>query len=156
MTLFSGIRNYAFFQALEDEFPINKHCIGSASCKYCDCSLPPYSYPSGCLYTGDYDASGMRKWKDLKHVYNDYWHYIGCLQIPHHGSHNNYNHEFCDCFSHIIISAGVNNKYGHPDADVVKDLLMNCRNIHLVTEKKWSQVSFLCNFQIGLGRHNRE
>ena len=52
------------------------------------------SVNSGCLYTGDYDASGNEKWDRLKNAYKNYWDEAGVIQLPHHGSQNNFNAKF--------------------------------------------------------------
>ncbi|MCI8328618.1 MAG: MBL fold metallo-hydrolase [Oscillibacter sp.] len=99
----------------------------------CSCLL---ASPSGCLYTGDYDASGPQKWRELYSAYGKYSHCIGSVQIPHHGSSHNYNPRLLhigDCFF-CIISAGSRNRYHHPNPYVIKDILANRRYPLLVTE----------------------
>lgn len=104
-------------------------------CCFCYCSKP-----SGCLYTGDYDASGEQKIKSLKSSYYDLWENIGCLQIPHHGSRHNYNSEFSTLNSFFVISAGRSNRYRHPHSKVVKNLMFNNRYPFIVTEDSASAV----------------
>jgi hypothetical protein len=41
-----------------------------------------------CIYTGDSDCNK----NDLSKIFDIYWEHIGTIQIPHHGSINNYNH----------------------------------------------------------------
>lgn len=132
MCLFSGIRNKASVQ--------KPFCGRYIKRCYCRSELKPI----GCLYTGDYEASGMNKWKELKEAYMNYWDYIGCIQVPHHGSKYNYNHEFALIDAYFIVSAGLNNKYRHPHSAVVKDLLLNGRNLCWVSELRNSQVDLIC------------
>lgn len=103
----------------------------------------PYHTEAGCLYTGDYDASGKYKWNDLFNAYNKFWQCIGCVQVPHHGSRHNYNTELAKLDAYYIISAGKNNKYHHPHNIVLKDLLFNGHFPHIVTENKGSEVHLL-------------
>ena len=94
---------------------------------------------------GDYDAKGESKWCDLKNAYEKYWAYIGCVQIPHHGSYRNYNNEFSKLYSYFVISAGISNKYRHPSGSVVKDLILNNKVPLIVTEMRNSEVMFEIN-----------
>ena len=84
-----------------------------------------------CLYTGDGDLNVV----DVQSVYKDYWHFIGTIQIPHHGSYSSFNENilfnrpfFCP------ISVGKNNSYGHPSQKVISRLLQYESNPILVTE----------------------
>lgn len=131
MCLFSGIQNKRSLQRAL--WPHSRMCYYHSAPK-----------PIGCLYTGDYDASGAQKWVELRKAYSTYWDYIGCLQVPHHGSKYNYNHEFALIDAYFIISAGLNNKYRHPHSAVVKDLLLNGRNLCWVSELRNSQVDLIC------------
>ena len=80
MTLFSGEIDNIFRQ-------YERGC--------CNKCCPLKSKSSGCLYMGDYDASGAKKWKELTDAYQRYWQHIGCVQIPHHGSWRNLILVFC-------------------------------------------------------------
>lgn len=49
-------------------------------------------------------------------AYGDYVEYIGCIQVPHHGSRYSYNHglsELVRC-QYYVISAGEKNSFRHP------------------------------------------
>ena len=46
----------------------------------------------GCLYMGDYNAK--KYFDELYEVYEKFWCNIFTLQVPHHGSLNNFNHKF--------------------------------------------------------------
>lgn len=90
--------------------------------------------PSGCLYTGDYDASGKFNWSQLENAYRDYWKHIGCVQIPHHGSGRSFNRGFLDMNAFFVISCGYANKYRHPHASVMRSFLLRFIFPHIVTE----------------------
>ncbi|MFA6422755.1 MAG: hypothetical protein WCV92_05170, partial [Candidatus Buchananbacteria bacterium] len=47
----------------------------------------------GCLYTGDYYASGGYHFKQLKKRFEKYWDNIGTIQVPHHGAEDGFNKE---------------------------------------------------------------
>lgn len=125
MTLFSGETNHDFCQ-----YKIN--------CRNCW-----RSRRSGCLYTGDYDASGTIKWKELTNAYHNYWNHIGCVQVPHHGSHHNFNPDFLKLDAYFIITAGYANKYHHPHASVMRAFLLRGIMPHIVTEHVGSAVYFV-------------
>jgi ribonuclease BN (tRNA processing enzyme) len=98
----------------------------------------------GCLYTGDCDIHDPDKWKALKRSFIKFWDLIGTWQIPHHGARLNYNPAIGDSDACIaVISAGCNNRYGHPHEIVIRDLLLKGKILFVVTEKRDSQVYFL-------------
>ena len=134
MVLFSGIRVDSVQQQISSD-----DIIG---CKK-DCILFDLVLKfSGALYTGDYDMSGGNKWKDLKDKYKDYWKYIGCIQVPHHGSFYNYNEELSSMQSYFVMSASTDNKFHHPSHKVLVDILSKEHFPFVVTENKESRVDF--------------
>lgn len=131
MTLFSGTKSKHFMQFLiHHKYPCKGRC----------CPIVP-----GALYMGDYDASGRQKWQQLQHAYEEYAPYIGCIQVPHHGSKYNFNVRLLDntfwtsCQAYVI-SAGLNNRYEHPDGDIVKQIILSGKYLGIVTEKTWSEI----------------
>lgn len=55
----------------------------------------------GCLYTGDYNAK--IHFDDLYHFYIKLWDKIGVVQVPHHGSRNNFdNRLIIPSATHVI------------------------------------------------------
>lgn len=132
MTLFSGEINYDLRQF-----------IGASCFNYCRRFFGCHYKPSGCLYTGDYDAAGKRKWAQLKKAYENYWDYIGCVQIPHHGSLHNFNDDFLDMNAFFVISCGFSNRNRHPHASVIKSFLLRCIMPYIVTEQIGSAAYFL-------------
>ncbi len=114
--------------------------------RYCyySSSLPrPFhhmSYKVGCLYFGDYDASGNQKWEKLYSAYQNYWDYIGIVQVPHHGSYYNYNDSINIRSGMInIISAGRQNNYGHPHGSTLRKILLKGGLPFIVSEDKISK-----------------
>lgn len=121
MTLFSGETHKRFRQFANTCY--RKYCFGCLN----------YT-PSGCLYTGDYDASGKYEWRQLENAYIDYWEHIGCVQIPHHGSRHGFNPDFLDMNAYFVISCGYANQYRHPHASVMRSFLLRFICPHIVTE----------------------
>jgi len=94
-------------------------CLGAN-----DCPVFPFSTPSGCLYMGDYNAKGTAQWNELDRAFKQYWNRIGCLQIPHHGSKHNYNKKLTNNYPcYYVISAGMHNRYRHPNKEVISNML---------------------------------
>lgn len=133
MTLFSGTKDRYCFQYCA----LPKVCL---RCEFCGDRLK-----NGCLYLGDYDTSDNDKWTSLKKEYQDYWEYIGCIQIPHHGSVHSYNKEISKLNVLNVISAGHNNRYRHPHSAVIKDLLLNDCIVHIVNEHVGTQLDLVVN-----------
>lgn len=131
MTLYSGLEDHERRQFIE---------TNRCSCK-CSCG----GKAAGCLYLGDYDASGVQKWNDLQDAYKDYWRQIGCVQVPHHGSRHNYNTELAELDVYYVISAGRSNRYHHPHSLVIKDLLFHERHPYIVTENQASAIELRVN-----------
>lgn len=132
MTLFSGTKDISTRQRMV--IPNNYAC---------KCCYP--SRANGCLYFGDYNSNGKLRWKELKHSYEDYWDLIGCVQIPHHGSKNSYNHELALMDAFHVVSAGKSNRFRHPHSVVIKDLLFENKYPYIVTEEKSSEVIMKIN-----------
>ncbi len=95
---------------------------------YSDCCIP-YSWHCrfinpGCLYLGDYSVADQSIMNDLKSEYSVYWNSIGTIQIPHHGSEHNFHPDLVSCCTFSVMSAGRGNRYDHPHASTVKDIVM--------------------------------
>lgn len=124
MTLYSGVENDSYRQKMAP------YHFNTSRWYYC-CRVAKRNV--GCLYMGDYDAHGNARWASLKKAYQKYWGYIGCVQIPHHGSRYNYNTELADLNAFSVISVRTHD-ISHPAPSVVKDLLLKGRAPFIVTE----------------------
>jgi len=145
MVLFSGKRDTSIRQSVyQFNCPFHGwyYCMGCYR-RYGSCHD---SYVNGCLFMGDYDASGSLRWNELSSAYKDYWNYIGCIQIPHHGSFHNYNTEFSHIKSCKVISAGKKNSYNHPHPGVIKDLILKKNQVFIVTEERESEIDLVCDY----------
>lgn len=140
MTLFSGIKGHAMCECFNRCRNLRRRLCGKCGIyEICEMCLKE----AGCLYTGDYDAGTKKKWNELSRAYEKYWSYIGCMQIPHHGSKKNYNPNITKLDAFMIISAGKKSQYNHPDDRVLKDLIMNGKKTHVVTEEEATIVRLL-------------
>lgn len=105
-----------------------------------------------CLYMGDFEAKATNpnqntNYEQFKAVYQaagiDY-RKVGVLQVPHHGSENNRNEELYKSHKLCIISAGIDDRYNHPDASVLCAIQREQSVPIIITEdKKTIQKFFL-------------
>ena len=96
---------------------------------------------SGCLYLGDYNSKGKQKWHEFKNAFKHYFKNIGTIQIPHHGSRHNYTAKLNFKGNLLsVISAGINNKFRHPHASTLKQIILKDGIPIIVTEKASSRL----------------
>ena len=130
MTLYSGtqekiVRNQC--KRLSD--CDSQHCVDSSN-PTSHCCNP------NILYTGDFEP--QENIDNLICYYNKYWKEIAAIQVPHHGSKNNYDEKLYENPINGIVSVGNTNSYNHPDIDtLVKIQNQGCHPV-IVTEDKGS------------------
>ncbi|MDR0822367.1 MAG: hypothetical protein LBN20_01115 [Endomicrobium sp.] len=114
----------------EDKFRVNNY-YGYSGTNYRKCHSP------GCVFMGDFDAKKNLK-EGLQQLLNSYYmdKIIGVLQIPHHGSRENYNSELIKPYLFYVISFGNNNQYGHPSCESTSDILKKKGVLILITQCK--------------------
>lgn len=93
-----------------------------------------YCFPATTLMTGDAEIDEEIR-SNIHKILTD--RYLGVLQIPHHGSQSNWDKLktfglYAGCF---IIPFGLGNKYRHPGANVIDDLLNYRFNFYCVTQQ---------------------
>lgn len=69
---------------------------------------------AGCMYFGDYEAKGERKWKQYEDSFKSLIPLLHVQQVPHHGAASNYNVLLNKHPKLNFISAGISNTYRHP------------------------------------------
>lgn len=111
-------------------------------CKERNCQLPYFpscknTKPAGCLYTGDFETKDENSVEEFVKHFNRYFEKIGCLQLPHHGSENNFIDLFLsfDCF--YVCCYGKNNRYGHPSNNVLCILAQFYKIVFKINENSW-------------------
>lgn len=98
---------------------------------------------NGCLYTGDCDMNGDIYEKILK-KYKSKISNIHVFQIPHHGAKKNFNFDVLDKFGSseiFYISVGLKNRYGHPNGNVIANIVGSGKKMQLVTEAEFTKLS---------------
>jgi len=97
----------------------------------------------GCLYLGDYEAKGSKKWQELHTGYKPYWNNIGIIQIPHHGSCHNYNDQLNKIQSMLsVISCGTSNRHRHPHSSTIRSIVMDGGTPIIVNESVGTRAQF--------------
>lgn len=96
-----------------------------------------YLCKAGCIYTGDCDFKKIQ----LSEIYSLYKSHVGVVQIPHHGSKQSFYLKTLDGFNDLIcpVSYGTKNRYGHPSAEVLKELFLSPFHVLSVTEQRNSR-----------------
>lgn len=94
-----------------------------------------FSNQSGHFLTGDVNLKF--KYKELLEHFNNELKNICISTVPHHGSENNWNNQILSVTNcpFWIINAGIDNSYGHPSVDVLKNLIDGGRYAMWVNEK---------------------
>lgn len=122
-------------------------------------SLGICRHPLGCLYLGDINLKENQHIpsKILEKIYSclpeNIYENLSTIQVPHHGSIKNFNcalksyynkskGSWCpwDKLMFYVISAGKNNRYGHPSKLVLKKLMKgnNSVSVYIVSESTTS------------------
>lgn len=95
-----------------------------------DLSIPFWS--ANAVYTGDMEAASVQ---GMATYYGALWKTIGSIQVPHHGSFENYT----DLLYHFpirgFISVGNNNSFHHPGISTLTGMERNYCQPVLVTEE---------------------
>lgn len=131
MTLFSGTLEHVRRPHCK-KFPVcqNIHPLCD------DFYIHPCFFNPNILYTGDYEPANNIK--ELQRFYSVYWAKIATIQVPHHGSSNNYDDGLYEHAIRGIVSVGNENTYHHPDIEtLVKIQNQGCHPV-IVTEDKSS------------------
>lgn len=128
MTLFSGI----------EELGVS-HCV-SKRCNSVFCRCRCYDHTPNFLYTGDFEPNrktGRNTFVELmkKRLESlNLWDTISGIQVPHHGSRNNFNNELYHYPCVGYISVGSKNRHGHPNVDTLINIQKNGCSPIIVSE----------------------
>jgi len=88
----------------------------------------------GCIYTGDSDFNRV----NIAKIFSQELSQVGTVQIPHHGSSNNFNETAFSGMSECYcpISFGITNQYGHPSPRVLTKLVGKGHRPILISENR--------------------
>lgn len=138
MTVFSGLVNQPHEIEIEDNIFVRQRDIHHLGCDLCwhprHC-MHFGKIPCNFIYTGDYEECSNSTSTMLVQYYKQHWDTLCGIQIPHHGSKNNYYQELYENKCFAIASAGVNNSFNHPDIVTLVNIIeQGCMTI-VVTEE---------------------
>lgn len=117
MVTYSGPKDSKNCYGLDVLFPC--HLI-NCKCHYDYCELRMGR--AGCMYMGDYEAKGKRKWAQYESNFEKEIPLLHMQQLPHHGAYRNYNDRLNNIVKLNFVSAGKGNSYGHPSNSVLQSL----------------------------------
>lgn len=101
---------------------------------------------AGCVYFGDY-VPGKDRWNRFRLRVDDYDEMVGVIQAPHHGGKGNWRNQMLGKnIKHCIVSAGVYNRYQHPNYWVVNEIENAGVKVRVVSEESASVVKFNYEF----------
>ena len=118
LVLYSGVNNKSY--KTKSNFKINKY--------------NRYRKQVGCIYMGDYNAKD--NFTDFEKKFKSYFEYLSVIQIPHHGSKNNYHSglNYKDNLFSVISAPEKNSKGAHPHSTVISKISLNNGIPLIVTE----------------------
>lgn len=129
MVLYSGPSqmNSSNYRLMRHMFPYFRR-----KCRYCDIEFHDVYHRLACVFTGDADLNKL----NIKMVFGQLWKHVGTIQIPHHGSIENFNFSILDETPYICpVSFGTNNQFGHPSTKVTSSILADGSCLIQVTEE---------------------
>jgi ribonuclease BN (tRNA processing enzyme) len=94
------------------------------------------SSPNGIFYTGDVNLK--MKYNEIKSFFGFWLYKTLLLQVPHHGSKNNWSSQITkdnDIILHLISSELANKKKLHPNKDVLYDIIKSGGHLIWCNEK---------------------
>ena len=130
--------------------PITNRLFRASQFGFCPCSpFPRISRTSqtpnkltihlhnrvGHLLSGDIDFKN--NWSEISRHFGHYLSIADLVLVPHHGSKENWNQTALNRIANTccwVISAGSNNKYGHPDPSVCQDIANSGSSFQCVNE----------------------
>lgn len=110
MALFSGMRNPQHHCYMINNLR-DCRCCGNRECL----RNPDF------LYTGDFEPGNNVHM--MKHFYGSLYDTVKAIQVPHHGSCNNFSPDLYAGKCVGYISAGENNRFNHPDKETLLNIL---------------------------------
>ncbi len=142
MLLFSGVTNTTKLQICQDiNYKLKNPMRFESDCVYWKRALSLKEEARGkvsCIYTGDSDLNLVK----IKTIFSEFWDTVGTIQVPHHGSKNNFEYSLLDNEHYYFpISVGIKNTYSHPSPDLVKDIVASGASPVFITDNLSSKFS---------------
>lgn len=124
----------------------DKYCAYHKYCKYCiyENNYHP-NYISGSMLVGDISLNESSRFTHFLKYYRNEMKNIKFFLTPHHGAMNNWNSNIlnnCPNAKFFLNSAGLNNPYGHPNSEVISDIIKDNRILCCSNEAQFIEYSF--------------
>ena len=125
MAVFSGIiiqdKRYMDIENRNNLYHGSSECRNRHNCQHFTRWEREDKMPCNFLYMGDYEAQKYKNFSALKLFYSSHkvWDTICGVQIPHHGSQDNYCVDLYEDKCFAVASYGVQNSYNHPSIDIL-------------------------------------
>lgn len=98
---------------------------------------------AGCIYFGDYEAKNKGALELIKNRLKEYYNSACTIQIPHHGSFENYSENINERHNiYSVISYGERNRHKHPSPCTRKLIEKNAGILFEVTEEPLTILRF--------------
>ena len=107
--------------------------------KRCRCEYYISSLNIGCLYLGDVSLRKGNCMAMLRKYLGDRIQEVGTIQIPHHGSQDNFNEEILKSGALSVISCDLES-YNLPSISVMKSIITAGSQLFIVTDKKETEL----------------
>jgi hypothetical protein len=101
----------------------------------------------GHLLNGDIDFKN--NWAEIERHFGRYLSITDLALVPHHGSKENWHQNVLNKIANTccwVISAGSNNKYGHPDPGVCQDIVNSGSSFQCINEGIEISIRSIVNF----------
>ena len=128
MTLFSGIENHSSNKVYCHVCCPSHYSRFRCCCFDCVHCHKERSCLPNFLYTGDFEPNRNNQRMSYVELVKEHlerlglWDTIRGVQVPHHGSRNNFNDTLYEYACKGYISAGSKNVHGHPNADTLVNI----------------------------------
>lgn len=135
MVVYSGPRMNSNKYSLRMFRDTDCHC-------HCPFNYKLFNTNAGCIYFGDYETHD-KAWSTIKSALNKHYDLAGVIQIPHHGSSENYRNEIIKNNIYSVISYGTTNTHGHPGSFTTTSIVKNHSILLGVTENPSTRLYFV-------------
>ena len=142
----SPISDMLLFKDVEICYNSYKYCEYYKYCKYCRYENDyHFKYTSGTMLVGDISLNESSRFDHFLEYYKNEMKNIKFFLTPHHGATRNWNSNIlnnCPNAKFFLNSAGLNNPYGHPNSEVISDIIKDNRILCCSNKAKFVEYLF--------------
>lgn len=142
----SPISDLFLFQDVAIYYDCVKCCEYHKHCRYCRYKNSYYSEDvSGTMLVGDISLEEDSRFNHFFKYYENEMKDIKFFLTPHHGAISNWNSDIlnnCPNAKFFLNSAGLNNPYGHPESNVISEIIKHNRILCCSNETQFIEYFF--------------